>query len=49
MSSDLLNKAYEPHAVEKHWYGIWEKEKLTQEDLNELAAYMITLWAKIIK
>ncbi len=28
MSSDLLNKAYEPHDVEKRWYDFWEKEKL---------------------
>jgi valyl-tRNA synthetase len=28
MSSDLLNKAYEPHDVEKRWYAFWEQEKL---------------------
>ena len=28
MSSDLLDKAYEPHDVEKRWYDFWEKERL---------------------
>ena len=28
MSSDLLEKAYEPHDVEKKWYDFWEKERL---------------------
>jgi len=28
MSSDLLDKGYEPREVEKRWYGFWEKEKL---------------------
>lgn len=27
MSSDLLNKAYDPCDVEKRWYDFWEKEK----------------------
>ena len=26
----------------------WGKEELTEKDLNELAAYMITLWTKVI-
>jgi len=28
MSSDLLEKGYEPAEVEKRWYGYWEAEKL---------------------
>jgi len=28
MSSDLLDKGYEPHDVEKRWYDFWEKERL---------------------
>ena len=28
MSSDLLDKGYEPHDVEKYWYEFWEKEQL---------------------
>ena len=28
MSSDLLDKSYEPHDVEKRWYDFWEKEEL---------------------
>jgi len=32
MSSNLLTKGYEPHAVEKHWYAEWEKNKLFAAD-----------------
>ncbi len=28
MSSNLLDKGYEPHDVEKRWYDFWEKEQL---------------------
>lgn len=28
MSSNSLNKGYEPHDVEKRWYNFWEKERL---------------------
>ena len=28
MSSDLLEKSYEPRGVEKRWYEFWEKEQL---------------------
>ena len=28
MSSKLLDKRYEPHEVEKRWYGYWENEGL---------------------
>ncbi len=28
MSSNLLDKGYEPHGVEKRWYQFWEEKKL---------------------
>ena len=28
MSKDLLDKGYEPHAVEDRWYGFWEQNGL---------------------
>jgi valyl-tRNA synthetase len=28
MSSNLLDKGYEPHEVERRWYDFWEKEQL---------------------
>ncbi len=28
MKSDLLDKAYEPHGVEKRWYAYWEDQNL---------------------
>jgi len=28
MSSDLLEKGYEPHEIEKRWYDFWETNKL---------------------
>ncbi len=28
MSSDLIDKSYEPHQVEKKWYAYWEDRKL---------------------
>ncbi|MBL0731547.1 MAG: valine--tRNA ligase, partial [Desulfosarcina sp.] len=44
MSSDLLNKAYEPHAVEKRWYDIWEKEKLfAAAEKSEKPSYSIVI------
>jgi len=44
MSSDLLNKAYEPHAVEKRWYDIWEKEKLfAANEKSEKPSYSIVI------
>ena len=32
MSSNLLNKSYEPHDVERRWYDFWEKEGLFSAD-----------------
>jgi valyl-tRNA synthetase len=37
MSSDLLDKAYEPHDVEKRWYDFWEKERLFAASESESA------------
>ena len=34
MSSDLLEKGYEPHEVEKRWYEFWQKERLFAADEN---------------
>ena len=28
MNSDVLNKGYEPHAVERKWYQYWEDNGL---------------------
>jgi valyl-tRNA synthetase len=37
MSSELLEKGYEPREVEKHWYAFWEKEQLfaAKEDVGD--------------
>ncbi len=44
MSKDLLDKGYEPHAVEKRWYGVWEKEGLfAAADSSDRAAYSIVI------
>ena len=37
MSSDLLDKGYEPHDVEKRWYDFWEKERLFSASESESA------------
>jgi len=37
MSSDLLDKGYEPHGVEKRWYDFWEKERLFSASESESA------------
>jgi valyl-tRNA synthetase len=37
MSSDLLDKAYEPHDVEKRWYDFWEIEGLFAASESESA------------
>ena len=37
MSSDLLDKGYEPHDVEKRWYDFWEKERLFSAGESESA------------
>jgi len=45
MSSDLLNKGYEPHDVEKHWYDFWEKELLfaANEEKTDQKCYSIVI------
>ena len=45
MSSDLLNKGYEPHDVEKRWYDFWEKELLfaANEEKNDQKCYSIVI------
>ncbi|MBW2100435.1 MAG: valine--tRNA ligase, partial [Deltaproteobacteria bacterium] len=32
MSSDLLDKGYKPHDVEKRWYDFWEKDRFFAAD-----------------
>ena len=44
MSSNLLEKGYEPHDVEKRWYDFWEKEKLfAAADTSPQAGYSIVI------
>jgi valyl-tRNA synthetase len=44
MSSNLLDKGYEPHDVEKRWYDFWEKEKLfAAADESPAAGYSIVI------
>jgi valyl-tRNA synthetase len=45
MSSDLLNKGYEPHDVEKRWYEFWEKELLfaANEEKTDQKCYSIVI------
>jgi valyl-tRNA synthetase len=45
MSSDLLNKSYEPHDVEKRWYDFWEKELLfaANEEKTDQKCYSIVI------
>jgi len=45
MSSNLLNKGYEPHDVEKRWYDFWEKELLfaANEEKNDQRCYSIVI------
>ncbi|MBW2321200.1 MAG: valine--tRNA ligase, partial [Deltaproteobacteria bacterium] len=45
MSSNLLNKGYEPHDVEKRWYDYWEKELLfaADEEKNNQKCYSIVI------
>ncbi len=45
MSSDLLNKGYEPHDVEKRWYAFWEKELLfaANEEKSDQKCYSIVI------
>ncbi len=34
MTADMLEKTYEPHNVERHWYKLWEQEKLFSSSEN---------------
>ena len=45
MSSDLLDKGYEPHDVEKRWYDFWEKEWLfaASEEQSTQKCYSIVI------
>jgi valyl-tRNA synthetase len=45
MSSDLLNKGYEPHDVEKRWYDFWEKQLLfaANEEKTDQKCYSIVI------
>ena len=45
MSSNLLEKGYEPHDVEKRWYDYWEKERLfaAEETKDERKCYSIVI------
>jgi len=45
MSSDLLDKGYKPHDVEKRWYDFWEKEGLfsASERGNVQKSYSIVI------
>ncbi len=45
MSSDLLDKGYEPHDVEKRWYDFWEKESLfaANEEQSAQQCYSIVI------
>ena len=44
MSSDLLDKGYEPHDVEKRWYDYWQKERLfSAADKNDKKGYSIVI------
>ncbi|MBW2412796.1 MAG: valine--tRNA ligase [Deltaproteobacteria bacterium] len=44
MSSNLLDKGYEPHDVEQRWYDFWEKEKLfAAADESAEAGYSIVI------
>ena len=45
MSSDLLNKGYEPHDVENRWYDCWEKELLfaANEEKSDQKCYSIVI------
>ncbi len=44
MSKDLLDKGYEPKAVEKHWYAVWEKEGLfSAADTSDQTPFSIVI------
>jgi valyl-tRNA synthetase len=44
MSSDMLEKGYEPRDVERRWYELWENEQLfAAEDSSEKPGYSIVI------
>jgi valyl-tRNA synthetase len=44
MSTKMLDKGYEPHAVERKWYGFWEKEGLfAAKEKDPAPAYSIVI------
>jgi valyl-tRNA synthetase len=44
MSKDLLDKGYEPHAVEKHWYAAWEQGGMfAAADQSDRAPFSIVI------
>jgi valyl-tRNA synthetase len=44
MSSETLEKGYEPQKVEKRWYAFWEKEGLfAAQDVSDKASYSIVI------
>ncbi|WP_373499985.1 valine--tRNA ligase [Desulfococcus sp.] len=44
MSTNLLDKGYEPHDVEKRWYDFWEKEGLfAAQDESDRKSYAIVI------
>ncbi|MBC2696099.1 MAG: valine--tRNA ligase, partial [Desulfobacteraceae bacterium] len=44
MTSNILDKGYEPHEVEKRWYNFWEKEQLfAAKDESSQKPYSIVI------
>ena len=44
MSSNLIDKGYEPHDVEKRWYAHWEEEQLfAASDESDQKSYSIVI------
>ncbi len=44
MNSDVLNKGYEPHEVERKWYQYWESNgSFTAQEENAAPAYSIVI------
>jgi valyl-tRNA synthetase len=44
MTSNILDKGYEPHEVEKRWYDFWEKEQLfAAKDESSQKPYSIVI------
>jgi len=44
MCAELLDKGYEPAAVEKHWYAYWEREGLFHaDDTSDARPYAIVI------